>query len=87
MATKPVHTYIFNTEIDFSALEFNPDNPEPLPDGMFQFPIFSEIFSVLDAHLNTLGDPQTIFRSSNTFICYDPSNLNVRVGPRLLRRL
>ncbi|MYC29444.1 MAG: hypothetical protein F4X65_05060 [Chloroflexi bacterium] len=81
MTTKPLHTYIINTEIDYSALEFNPDDPEPLPDGMFQYPIFSEVFAVLDAHLNTLGDPETIFRSSNTFICYDRSNLNVRVGP------
>ena len=81
MTTKPVHTYVINTEIDYSSLEFNPDAPEPLPDGMFQYPVFAEILSVLDAHLNTLGDPETIFRSSNTFICYDRSNLNVRVGP------
>ena len=81
MTTKPVHTYTVITDIDYSSLEFNPDAPEPLPDGMFQYPIFAEILSILDAHLNTLGNPENIFRSSNTFICYDRNNLNVRVGP------
>lgn len=81
MATKPIHKYTIVTDIDYGVLEYCPDAPEPLPDGMFQYPIFSEIYPVLDAYLNTLGDPQTIFRSSNTFICYDPDNLNVRVGP------
>ena len=81
MTTKPVHKYTVITDIDYSALEFSPDAPEPLPDGMFQFPIFTEIYPILDTYLNSLGDPQTIFRSSNTFICYDPDNLNVRVGP------
>ncbi len=81
MTTKPVLKYTIVTDIDYGALEYCPDAPDPLPDGMFQYPIFSEIYPVLDAYLNTLGDPQTIFRSSNTFICYDPDNLNVRVGP------
>ena len=81
MATKPIHKYTIVTDIDYSALEFNPDAPEPLPDGMFQYPIFAEIYSVLEDYLNSLGDPQTIFRSSNTFICYDPDNLNIWVGP------
>ena len=81
MTTKHIHRYTIKTEIDYGTLEFNPDAPEPLPDGMFQYPIFAEIYPVLDAHLDTLGDPQTIFRSSNTFICYDRDDLNVRVGP------
>ena len=81
MTTKPIQKYTIVTDIDYSALEFSPDAPEPLPDGMFQFPIFAEIYPVLDTYLDTLGDPQTIFRSSNTFISYDPDNLNVRVGP------
>ena len=81
MTTKPVHRYSVITDIDYSALEFNPDAPEPLPDGMFQFPIIAEIYPVLDTYLDTLGDLQTTFRSSNTFICYDPDNLNVQVRP------
>lgn len=81
MTTKRVHKYTVITDIDYASLEFSPDAPEPFPDGMFQYPIFAEIYPVLDTYLDTLGDPQTIFRSSNTFICYDPDNLNVRVGP------
>jgi len=81
MTTKRVHKYTIITDIDYSALEFSPDAPEPLPDGMFQFPVFEEIYPILGNYLDSLGDPQTIFRSSNTFICYDPDNLNLRVGP------
>ena len=69
------------TDIDYASLDFNPDAPEPLPDAMYQYPVFAEILAILDAHLNTLGNPEEIFRSSNTFICYNPANLNLRVGP------
>ncbi len=81
MTTKAKHPYTIKSYIEYDKLDFNPDDPEPLPDGMYQYPVFAEIFGILDAHLNTLGDPRTIFRSSNTFICYDPNNLNVRVAP------
>ena len=81
MTTKQVHPYTIKSYIDYDNLDFNPDDPEPLPDGMYQYPVFAEIFAILDAHLNTLGEPATIFRSSNTFICYNPNNLNVKVGP------
>ena len=81
MTTKATHPYIMKSYIEYEKLDFNPDDPEPLPDGMYQYPVFAEIFGILDAHLNTLGDPETIFRSSNTFICYNPNNLNVKVGP------
>ncbi len=79
MTTKLAYTR--GSDIDYASLEFNPDAPEPLPDAMYQYPIFEEIFHILGAHLNTLGRPEDIFRSSNTFICYDRANLNVRVGP------
>ena len=81
MATKAKHAYTIKSYIDYANLDFNPDDPEPLPDGMYQYPVFAEIFAILDAHLNTLGDLASIFRSSNTFICYNPNNLNVKVGP------
>ena len=87
MTTKAIHPYTIKSYIEYDKLDFNPDAPEPLPDGMYQYPIFAEIFAILDAHLNTLGDPTTIFRSSNTFICHNPNNLNVQGWPGLLRRL
>ena len=73
--------YHIQTEIDYDSLSFNPDEPEPLPDAMYQYPVFEEILGILGAHLNSLYPPEEVFRSSNTFICYNPSNLNVRVGP------
>ena len=81
MTTKARHPYKIITDIDYDSLEYHPDAPEPLPDGMYQYPIFAQVFHILDSYLDTLGDPASIFRSSNTFICYNPNNLNVRVGP------
>ena len=73
--------YRIQSVIDYDSLSFNPDAPEPLPDAMYQYPVFEEILGILGAHLDNLYPPEEVFRSSNTFICYDPSNLNVRVGP------
>ena len=67
--------------IDYDSLSFNPDEPEPLPDAMFQYPIFEEILHLLGTHLTDLYSPEEVFRSRNTVICYDPTDLNVRVGP------
>ena len=68
-------------DIDYASLSFNPDDPEPLPEAMYQYPILEEILPILGAHLNRLHSREEVFRSSNTFICYNPDNLNVRVGP------
>ena len=67
--------------IDYDSLSFNPDDPEPLPDAMFQYQILEEILHILGTHITTLYPAEEAFRSSNTFICYDPTDLNVRVGP------
>ena len=55
--------------------------PEPVPDGMLQYTIFEEIFSILSARFGTADRTSPVFASSNTFICYDPDDLNVRVSP------
>ena len=73
--------YRIQSVIDYGSLSFNPDAPEPLPDAMYQYPILQEVLHVLGSHLDTLYPPEDVFRSSNTFICYDPADLNVRVGP------
>ena len=67
--------------IDYASLSFNPDEPEPLPEAMYQYPILLEVLPILGAHLNRLYPREEVFHGSNTFICYDPNNLNVRVGP------
>ena len=68
-------------DINYASLSFNPDEPEPLPEAMYQYPILEEILPILGAHLNRIHSREEVFRSSNTFICYNPDNLNVRVGP------
>ena len=73
--------YRLGPPIDYSKLSFDPDDPEPLPGAMYQYPVFEEIFHILGTHITSLHPSDEVFRSSNTFICYDPSNLNVRVGP------
>ena len=73
--------YRIQSVIDYNSLSFNPDDPDPLPDAMYQYPILQEVLHILGTHLDTLYPPEEVFRSSNTFICYDPANLNVRVGP------
>ncbi len=77
--TKLVYKLI--TEIDYESLSYNPDDPEPLPDGMYQFPALKETISILGNYLDKVHGSGGVFSSSNTFICYDPNNLNVRVGP------
>ena len=73
--------YQIESVIEYDKLGFDPDEPEPLPDAMFQYPIFQEVFHILDTHITNLYPSEAVFRSSNTFICYDQTNLNVRVSP------
>ena len=71
--------YQIRSVINYDELDFNPDEPEPY--DMFQYSTLQEVLHVLDAHITSLHPSEDVFRSSNTFICYDPSNLNVRVAP------
>ena len=81
MTTKSA--YRIRSVIDYDSLSFNPDEPEPLPDAMYQYPILREILHVLNAHISSVhpSASEEVFQGSNTFICYDPNDLNVRVGP------
>ncbi len=84
MTSKLRHGMIpYNKEEDdiYSGLCFNPDEPEPLPDAMYQETVLREIMYLLAARFSTTGLRSDVFLSSNTFICYDRSNLNIRVGP------
>ncbi len=65
----------------YSGLCFNPDEPEPLPDAMYQETVLREIMYLLAARFSDAELRGDVFLSSNTFICYDRSNLNIRVGP------
>ena len=72
--------YQIGGEIDFAALDFDPFEPEPLPDAMIQNPYLFDFIPILVAYYDS-NDRPDVFLDSNTFICYDRSNLNVRVGP------
>ena len=72
--------YQLGGEIDFAALDFDPFEPEPLPDAMIQNPYLFDFIPILAGCYDSNSRPD-VFLDSNTFICYDRSSLNVRVGP------
>ena len=55
--------------------------PEPEPFGMNQYPIFRDMFPTLDALIMRNRSPESTFINTNTFICYDPTDLNRRLAP------
>jgi hypothetical protein len=68
-------------EIDFAGLCFDPDDPPPLPDAMFQDEILQEMMHILSGRYTGMGRRPDVFLSSNTILCYDRNDLNVRVSP------
>ena len=68
-------------EIDYASLDYNPDEPEPMPDAMEQEPVIQEILGIMGSRFTDFGNRPDVFLSSNTILCYDPSNLNVRRQP------
>ena len=67
--------------IDYDRLEYDPFDPDPLPDAMLQYPVLRGLLAVLSSRAQASHPGQPVFDSSNTIVCYDPSNLNVRVSP------
>lgn len=72
--------YNRGAEIDFSKLCFDPDERLRVPDAMIQNPTILELMHLLIGRLRSNQRPD-IFLDTNTYICYDPIDLNVRVGP------
>ena len=68
-------------EIDYSSLEFDPDTKETPPDHMHQNREIREITGLLAARFTEFDTRPDVFLDDGSFICYDPSNLNVRVSP------
>ena len=73
--------YVKQGEIDYAALDYNPDDPEPMPDAMEQEFIVSEILGIMHSRFTDFKTRPDVFLSSNTILCYDPTNLNVRRQP------
>ncbi len=63
-------------------IDFDPDEPEPHPDAMLQNPvIIYDLMPALHDRLTDGGRNTEVFMDTNTFLCYDRSNLNVRIQP------
>jgi len=73
--------YVKKGEIDYAALEYNPDEPEPMPEAMEQEPVVAEIIGIMHSRFTDFMTRPDVFLSSNTILCYDPTNLNVRRQP------
>ncbi len=67
--------------IDYASLEYDPFEPDPMPDAMLQEPILRGLLAVLSSRAAANNPGQPLFVSSNTIVCYDPNNLNIRVSP------
>ena len=67
--------------IDYARLDFDPNEPVLKPEAMEQTLQLQEIFGLLRAHVTDFNRRPDVFLDSNTIICYDPSDLNVRVSP------
>ena len=67
--------------IDYARLDFDPNEPVLKPDAMQQNLQLLEIFGLLSAHYTDFNHRPDVFLDSNTILCYDPDDLNVRVSP------
>ena len=67
--------------IDYASLEFDACEKEVPPDHMEQIREIHEVMALLYAHFADFNRRPDVFIDSDTNICYDPGNLNVRVAP------
>ena len=68
-------------EIDYARLDYDPDEPVLKPDAMDQEQPMQHIRGLLASRFTDFDQRPDTFLSSNTIICYDPDDLNVRVSP------
>ena len=68
-------------EIDYASLEFNPDEKHRTEDAMDQNLEIAELLGIFRARFTDFNQRPDVFLDNETYICYDPSNLNVRVAP------
>ena len=68
-------------DIDYASLTFNPDVSAEKPDAMEQHLEQAEIFGLLSARFTDFNQRSDVFLDFDSNICYDQSNLNVRVSP------
>ena len=85
MTTKPAKyrmlPYRQLGEIDYAALDFDPDVAEVPEDHMEQNREINEVVGLLVAHFADFHRRPDVFIDNDTNVCYAPRNLNVRVAP------
>ena len=79
--TTTMRPYRQRGEIDYARLDYNPDEPVLKPEAMEQEQPMQELLGLLASRFTDFGQRPDTFLSSNTIICYDPRDLNVRVSP------
>ena len=67
--------------IDYASLDFYPDLLDVPPDHMEQSREIHEVMSLLIARFTDFHRRPDVFIDMDTNICYEPSNLNIRVAP------
>ncbi len=67
--------------IDYARLDYNPDVPVLKPEAMEQEQPVQELLTLLASRFTDFGQRPDTFLSSNTILCYDPRDLNIRVSP------
>ena len=82
MTTPQITMFPYRREgdIDYAGLDFDPDDPEK-PDAMQQHPEQREIVNLLSARFAEFDTRPDVFIDYDSFICYDRTDLNVRVSP------
>ena len=68
-------------EIDYASLDFDPNEKEVPPDHMEQHREIHELIGLFTTYLADFNRRPDVFLESDTNVCYDPNNLNVRVAP------
>ena len=73
--------YRRGADIDYASLEFDPNEKNVTIDAMEQNLELSEFLGLFRARFTDFNRRPDVFLDNETFICYDPSNLNVRIAP------
>ena len=73
--------YRMGGPIDYASLDFDPCEKEVPPDHMEQSREIHEVMGHLFAHFTDFHRRPDVFIDTDTNICYDPTDLNVRVAP------
>lgn len=73
--------YRWGGPIDYDSLEFDACEKEVPPDHMEQNQEIHEVIGLLSAHFADFHRRPDVFIDTDTNVCYDPRNLNVRIAP------